>query len=98
MKTGEGFNSNNEEELRKDIVKHAEKTGIKVNPDEEKVNEVMVGLFKKKEKFGELYCPCRVVTGDKEKDKEIICPCVFHRKEVEVEGHCLCWLFVGKKK
>ena len=44
---------------------------------------------------GELYCPCRVVTGNKEKDKEIICPCIFHRGEIELQKHCLCNLFIA---
>ena len=45
-------------------------------------------------KNGEVYCPCRVVTGDKEKDDEIICPCIFHRQEISKDGHCKCNLFV----
>ena len=66
--------------------------------NKERVDEVVMGLLKKKEKFGEVYCPCRVNTGDKEKDEEIICPCVFHRGEIELQGHCLCFLFTGEKK
>jgi len=82
------------QELKQKFKEHAEKTGIKLNPDDNRVNEVIKGLIKKKEKFGDIYCPCRVVSGDKEKDKEIICPCIFHKKEIELQGHCLCNLFV----
>ena len=93
MKT-DSFKSNKEEELEEEIDNYAPKVGIKVNPDEKRVKQVIDELLKKKEKFGELYCPCRVVTGDKEKDDEIVCPCVFHRGEIELQGHCMCMLFV----
>ena len=94
----EQFKSKDAEKLGKDIEEYAPRVGIKVNPDVKRVEEVITGLLKKKEKFGENYCPCRVVTGDKKKDEEIICPCVFHRGEIELQGHCLCMLFVGEKK
>ena len=94
MKTQEAFKSKNEEELRKDINAYAPKAEIKVNPDEKAVNTTIKGLLKNKEKHGEVYCPCRVVTGDKEKDEKIICPCVFHMGEVESQKHCRCFLFV----
>jgi ferredoxin-thioredoxin reductase catalytic chain len=97
MKTAEGFKVKDEKELKKDIEEYAKKTGIKVNPDNNKVEIVMKGLLKNREKHGEVYCPCRLVTGNKEKDKEIICPCVFHRGEIELEGKCRCLLFFEKK-
>ena len=75
---------------------HADKEGIKLNPNENIVQGVVKGLIRNKEKHGEFYCPCRFVTGDKEKDKEIICPCVFHLKEIEKDGKCHCGLFVKK--
>lgn len=83
-----------EKNLIKQSEEYAKKVGIKVNPNKEELNHVIKGLLLKKQKNGELYCPCRIVTGNKEKDKEIICPCVFHRGEVELQGHCLCKLFV----
>ena len=83
-----------EQELIKISEQHAKKVGIKLNPDKKEVENVIKGLLLKKQKHGEIYCPCRIVTGDKEKDKEIICPCVFHRGEIELQGYCLCKLFV----
>lgn len=82
------------QELKAKLKEHAEKTGVHLNPDEKRVDEVIKGLLKRKEKFGEIYCPCRIITGEGKKDKEIICPCVFHRGEIESQGHCLCRLFV----
>lgn len=91
------FKSKNEKELREDIEEYAQKAGIKVNPDKAKVDMVVKGLLHNKEKHGEVFCPCRIVSGDREKDEEKICPCVFHRGEIEIEGKCRCFLFVGEK-
>ncbi len=88
------FKSKDKKELERDIKEYAKKVGIKVNPDKKNNETIMKGLLKNKEKHGELYCPCRIVSGNKEKDEEIICPCVFHRGEIELEGHCKCFLFV----
>ena len=94
MKIGNRFKSKNLEELRVDVEAYAKKAGIKLNPDKEIFETVITGLWKNKEMYGELYCPCKVVTGDEAKDEEIICPCVSSSKEIELQGHCLCKLFV----
>jgi len=85
---------NEEKKLIKESEQYAKKVGIKLNPNKKELEHVIKGLLLKKKKYGEIYCPCRIVTGNKEKDKEIICPCVFHRGEVELKGKCLCQLFV----
>jgi ferredoxin-thioredoxin reductase catalytic chain len=82
-------------ELKEVLQKHVDKTGIKFNPNEKIVEGILIGLLKNKEKHGDIYCPCRVVSGNKEKDKEIVCPCVFHRGEIELQKHCHCNIFVG---
>lgn len=97
MKRREFFKSKNKKELIKGIEAHAKDVGIKVNPDKKKAEIVINGLLKNKEKHGEVYCPCRIVTGNNKKDEDIICPCVFHRGEIELEGRCRCLLFVGEK-
>jgi ferredoxin-thioredoxin reductase catalytic chain len=89
------LNSENAESLKKSAGEYAESAGLKLNPDEKIVDGIIMGLLKKKEKFGDIHCPCRVSTGDAEKDKDITCPCIFHRKEIESDGHCKCNLFVG---
>jgi ferredoxin-thioredoxin reductase catalytic chain len=89
---GVELNSSDPDKLKKSIEEYAKKAGIKPNADH--IDNVIKGLLARKNKFGEIYCPCRVVSGNKEKDKELICPCVFHRGEVELQGHCICNLFV----
>ncbi|MCK4647303.1 ferredoxin:thioredoxin reductase [Candidatus Pacearchaeota archaeon] len=91
----EKFNSENAEELRRYAEEYAQKAGIKLNPDKKIVEGLIKGLLKNKETRGEIYCPCRVITGDKKKDRDIICPCVFHKGEIKAEGHCKCFLFVA---
>ncbi|RLI62093.1 MAG: ferredoxin:thioredoxin reductase [Promethearchaeia archaeon] len=80
--------------LIKEYEKYAEENGFRLNPNKKVVEQVIKGLLKNEEKFGEKYCPCRRVQGIPEKDKGIICPCVFHKKEIEEQGHCHCLLYV----
>ena len=82
------------EELKKKSEEYASSQGFKLNPDEKIVNFIIKGLLKNKKEKGELYCPCRRVTGSKEEDKKIICPCVFSLTEIREKGKCHCGLFV----
>jgi len=79
---------------KEEYKKYAKKNGIKLNPNEKIVDGIIAGLKRNEEKYGERYCPCRRVTGDKEIDKKIICPCVYHKEEIEKDGYCYCKLFV----
>jgi ferredoxin-thioredoxin reductase catalytic chain len=88
------LNSNNPESLKKSCQEYAKKVGLKTNPNESIANAIITGLLRNKEKKGDIYCPCRVVTGNKEKDAEIVCPCVYHRGEIELQDHCHCNLYV----
>jgi ferredoxin-thioredoxin reductase catalytic chain len=86
-----------EEEIKKLIKgyeEHAKENNIHLNPSAKAVESIALVLAKRKEEFGEFYCPCRRITGDKEADKKIICPCVYHLDEVKRDGHCLCNLYV----
>jgi len=82
------------EELLKISEDYAKKSGFKLNPDEKIVNVIIEGLLRNEKLKGELYCPCRRVTGNKEEDKKIICPCIYHKDEIKKDGHCHCLLFV----
>jgi len=74
--------------------KYAKMNKFKLNQDEKIVNALVDRLIKNQEKYGEYYCPCRRITGDKEEDKKNICPCIYGKEEVERQGYCLCRLFV----
>ncbi|HRT18414.1 MAG TPA: ferredoxin-thioredoxin reductase catalytic domain-containing protein [Candidatus Paceibacterota bacterium] len=81
------------EKLKKEYGDYAKKNGFNLNPNEKIVEGVLNGLIARKENFGERYCPCRKMTGIKKEDKRIICPCVYHKEEIEKDGHCFCNLF-----
>jgi len=83
-----------ENELRRKSEKYAESSGFKINPDKKVVDGILKGLLINKENKGEIYCPCRRVTGNKEEDKKIICPCIFNKQEIKEKGRCHCGLFV----
>ena len=90
------------EEIKKEIKRRLEKyvkeSLYRFNPDKEKVELILSGLTKRKEKSGFAYCPCRVPSGDKKEDKKIICPCAYHKEEIAKDGICLCGLFVRKER
>ena len=90
----ERFSRKQEIQLRNKLKQHAEKSGNRLNPNKKIVEGIIKGLLKNKKKYGEIYCPCRVPTGNKQKDKEIICPCIYHKQEIKKQRHCLCRLFV----
>jgi len=67
---------------------------VKLNPDERVVEMVIEGLARNRISRGLRFCPCRVITGNLEEDQKNACPCVWHKQEIEKEGHCHCHLFV----
>ncbi len=87
----------NREKLIQEYQKYAKNNGLRLNPDKKTLKNIINALIEREKKFGEKYCPCRRITGDKEQDKKIICPCQFMKKEIEERGHCLCNLFFKKE-
>ncbi|KUG19395.1 rubredoxin [hydrocarbon metagenome] len=85
------------EELRSRLKKYARERGWVLNPDEKKLRVVLRGLIRNKARFGELYCPCRLRSGDPEKDRIIICPCIYHEDEIAQQDRCHCNLFFRSK-
>lgn len=88
-----------EEKIKKLFKKYknyAKNNGFRLNPNKKIVKGLLKSLVEREEKYGKKYCPCRLITEDKEKNKKIICPCVYHKKEIEQDGHCHCFLFVKK--
>lgn len=82
------------EKLIKKYEEYAKENRFELNPDKKVVEGIINGLLEKEKKFGERYCPCRRITGDKEEDKKLICPCYWHKEEIKKDGKCFCGLFV----
>lgn len=82
------------------IEKFAEKNEFRVNPDKEKVNLLLEGIFNNKHNHGLKYCPCRLTTKDFKEDLKLVCPCNFLIHETyknKKDGECWCGLFVRRK-
>lgn len=84
------------ERLKKAREIFAEKSGLKLNPDDKITDMVIEGQIKNLEEKGFAYCPCKLLTKDPEKNKKLICPCFDHKEEIEKDGHCHCLLFFRK--
>jgi len=86
------------QEITDRIRKHAAESACRLNPDPKIVSTLIEGLVRRRVKFGDYYCPCRIVTGNPETDRGNICPCETHEAEIAEKGKCHCGLFVGKRK
>ena len=76
---------------------YAKKHGYRLNPEEKRLESVIRGLAKNKQRFGAQYCPCRIRSGDMENDKNIVCPCIYHDQEIKEQGSCHCNLFFSEE-
>lgn len=69
--------------------------GYKFNTEERFVDEVLASELAILEATGDLYCPCRLRTGDPKEDVAIVCPCIpFHRTRFAAMRKCWCGLFI----
>jgi ferredoxin-thioredoxin reductase catalytic subunit len=85
-------------EITERTSRHAAESACRLNPDERIVKALIEGLVRRKQKSGDFYCPCRIVTGNPEADRRNVCPCETHEAEIAETGKCHCALFVGDKK
>lgn len=69
--------------------KYAKKNGFRLNPNEKIVKQLVKGMLDNEKKYGKRYCPCR-----REHTVDTVCPCIYHKKEIEEQGRCHCFLFV----
>lgn len=89
------------EKFRQAIEEFTEKNEFQVNPNLEKVNMLIDGVFNCDENHGMKYCPCRLIAKDFEEDLKLVCPCNFLIHETykdKEDGECWCGLFVRRKK
>jgi ferredoxin-thioredoxin reductase catalytic subunit len=72
-----------------------------VNPDENRVNLLLQGIFNNEINHGLKYCPCRLINKNFVEDLILVCPCNFliHETYKGVDkGECWCSLFVKRPK
>jgi len=83
------------EDLKSYMAPFAERLGYKFNTETEFVDEVLESELEILERDGDVYCPCRVRTGDPKEDLTIVCPCIpFYREQFSAAGKCWCGLFI----
>jgi nitrite reductase/ring-hydroxylating ferredoxin subunit/ferredoxin-thioredoxin reductase catalytic subunit len=69
--------------------------GYKFNTETDFVDEVLESEIEILERDGDVYCPCRIRTGDPKEDLKIVCPCIpFFADQFAAMGKCWCGLFI----
>ena len=72
---------------------------FRVNPDRERIDLLLEGMFNNESNHGLKYCPCRMIEKDFEKDLTLICPCNFLIHDTykdKEDGECWCGLFIKR--
>ena len=73
----------------------AERLGYKFNTETDFVDEVLQSELEILDRDGDVYCPCRVRSGNPKEDAQIVCPCIpFYRDEFAAIRKCWCGLFI----
>lgn len=73
------------EKIIEDYKQDAENMNVKLNPDINILKLIFIGLFQNGEKYGKLYCPCKL-----QKIDDNICIC----KDMRENKKCHCKLFI----
>jgi len=83
------------DDLKAYMAPFVDRLGYKFNTDEEFVGEVLKAEIEILEATGDVYCPCRVRTGDPKEDLKIVCPCIpFYLDQFAGIRKCWCGLFI----
>lgn len=83
------------DDLKEYMGPFAEKLGYKFNTETDFVDEVLESEIAILDADGDVWCPCRVRTGDPKEDVKIICPCIpFYRDQFAAIQKCWCGLFI----
>ena len=73
----------------------AERLGYKFNTETDFVDEVLAAELEILERDGDIYCPCRIRSGDPKEDVRIVCPCIpFFSDQFAAINKCWCGLFI----
>jgi len=69
--------------------------GYRFNTESDFVDEVLASELEILEQTGDVYCPCRIRTGDPKEDLKIVCPCIpFYLDQFAAMCKCWCGLFI----
>jgi ferredoxin-thioredoxin reductase catalytic chain len=83
------------EDLKAYMGPFAERLGYKFNTETDFVDEVLASELEILERDGDVYCPCRIRSGDPKEDLQIVCPCIpFFADQFAAIDKCWCGLFI----
>lgn len=83
------------DDLKEFMGPFAEHLGYRFNTETEFVDEVLASEIEILQRDGDIYCPCRVRTGDPKEDVKVICPCIpFWMDQFAAIRKCWCGLFI----
>jgi ferredoxin-thioredoxin reductase catalytic chain len=83
------------EDLKSYMAPFVARIGYKFNDDEDFVTMVLDGELEVLAQTGDVYCPCRIRTGDPKEDLKIVCPCIpFYNDQFAGMRKCWCGLFI----
>jgi len=83
------------EDLTAFMTPFVERLGYRFNTDLEFVDLTLQAELSILEGTGDIYCPCRIRTGDPKADAEIVCPCIpFNLDTFAAMRKCWCGLFI----
>lgn len=83
------------EDLKAYMVPFVSRLGFKLNTESDFVGEIFESELEILARDGDVYCPCRVRTGDPKEDLKIICPCIpFYLDQFDAMRKCWCGLFI----
>lgn len=69
--------------------------GYTFNTEAEFVDEVLDSELEILEQTGDVFCPCRIRSGDPKEDAKIVCPCIpFYSEQFAAMRKCWCGLFI----
>lgn len=89
------FDGTTADDLKEYMVPFVERLGYRLNTDEEFVDVVLASELEILAETGDVYCPCRIRTGDPKADAAIVCPCIpFYLDQFAALRKCWCGLFI----
>jgi ferredoxin-thioredoxin reductase catalytic chain len=83
------------EDLASYMAPYVERLGYRFNTDAAFVADVLASEIAILAEAGDVYCPCRLRTGDPKADAEIVCPCIaINIEQFAAMRKCWCGLFI----
>lgn len=83
------------DDLKAYMAPYVARLGYRFNTDEAFVTETLASELAILDEAGDLYCPCRLRSGDPKQDAEIVCPCIaVNVVQFAALRKCWCGLFI----